>query len=131
MKRLVMVVLAVLMIASCARRAQPIYNVDKAFPPSAQSLSSAQIEGAIIDAGTIYQWQVRRDGEGHLVAVQSQPKLAATIDIYFDRQGYRIVKQSTTGLRDTGTTIHDHYNFWIRNLEKAIDTKVAALPPAS
>jgi len=38
MKRLVMMVLVALAIGSCAHRAQPIYNVDKAFPPSAQNL---------------------------------------------------------------------------------------------
>lgn len=128
MKRLVMMVLVALAIGSCARRAQPIYNVDKAFPPSAQSLSSAQIEGMIIEVGTLYHWQLRRDGVGHLIAVQSQPKFSATVDIYFDNQGYKITKQTTVGLRDTGTTIHDHYNFWIRNLESGIDAKLANQP---
>jgi hypothetical protein len=131
MKRLVMVVLAALMITSCAYREQPIYNVDKAFPASAQNLSPAQIETTIIEAGTLYQWQMRRAGDGHLVAVQSQPKFSATVDIYFDRQGYKILKQATMGLRDTGTTIHSHYNVWIRNLEHGIDARLAAQPLTS
>jgi opacity protein-like surface antigen len=126
MKRLVMMVLVALAIGSCAYRAQPVYNVDNPLPPSAQSLSLAQIESRIIEGGAFYQWQMRRADDGHLVAVHTQPKFSATVDIYFDRQGYKIIKQSTVGFRDTGTTIHDHYNAWIRNLEKGIDARLAA-----
>jgi hypothetical protein len=126
MKRLVMMVLVALAIGSCAYRAQPVYNVDKPLPASAQSLSSAQIESRIIERGAFNQWEFRRAGDGHLVGVHTQPKLSATVDVYFDRQGYKIIKQSTVGFRDTGTTIHDHYNAWIRNLEKGIDIRLAA-----
>jgi hypothetical protein len=131
MKRLVMMVLVALAIGSCAHRAQPVYNVDKPLPPSAQSLSSAQIETLIIEGGTYNKWEFRRVGEGHLVAVQTQAKFAATVDIYFDRQGYKIIKQSAVNLRDTGTTIHSHYNFWIQNLEKGIDARLANQPLTS
>jgi hypothetical protein len=130
MKRLVMMVLVALAIGSCGHREQPVYDVDNPLPLSAQSLSSAQIESRIIEGGAFNQWQFRRVGEGHLVAVHTQPKFSATVDVYFDRQRYKIVKQSTVGFRDTGTTIHEHYNVWIRNLEKGIDIRLAA-PPTS
>lgn len=131
MKRLVMIVLVGLLIGSCAYREQPVYNVDKPLPPSAQNLSSAEVEKRIIEGGAIYKWEFRRVGDGHLVAVHTQPKYSATVDVYFDRQGYKIIKQSTVGFRDTGTTIHNHYNGWIQNLEKAIDARLADLPVSS
>jgi hypothetical protein len=131
MKRLVMIVFAMLAIGSCTYREQPVYNVDKPLPQSAQTLSLAQIESQIVEGGRPYQWDFRRVGDGHLIAVHSQPKLSATVDIYFDRERYKIVKQSTVGLNDAGTTIHSHYNVWIRNLEKGIDTSLASRPLAS
>ena len=124
MKRIVSVVFAVLVLGACAYKSQPVYDVDK--PIAAQSLSLDRIESLIIEAGSPLNWQFQRAGAGHLKATQQQPKFAATVDIYFDQQHYKIVKNTTTGLNDKGSTIHSHYNTWIRNLETSIDSKLAS-----
>src|SRR6478736_2103959 len=124
MKRIVSVVFAVLVLGACAYKSQPVYDVDK--PIAAQSLSLDRIESLIMEAGSTLNWQFQRAGAGHLKATQQQPKFAATVDIYFDQQHYKIVKNTTTGLNDKGSTIHSHYNTWIRNLETSIDSKLAS-----
>jgi hypothetical protein len=126
MKRWLVIVLTALAIGACAYKAQPVYDVDKALPPAAQNLPLDRVESLIMAGGAAYQWEFRRAEAGHLVATQRAPKFEAVVDIYFDQQRYRIVKQSAVGLRDTGTTIHSHYNTWIRNLEKGIDVQLAA-----
>jgi len=125
MKRLMTILVAVVALGACAYKHEPIYNVDKPLPPTAQNLPLNRIESLIIEGGTVHQWQFQRSGEGHLVATQRQPKFSAVVDIYFNQQGYRIVKNATTGLRDTGTTIHSHYNVWIHNLEQGIDSRLS------
>jgi len=125
MKRLLIILLSAITISACAYKAQPIYNVDKALPDKAQSMSMDRIESAIIQGGAAYQWEFQKVGEGHLIATQRAPKFQATVDVFFDRQRYKIVHNSTVGLRDTGETIHSHYNVWIRNLEKGIDTRLS------
>jgi len=123
-KRIFLVASAALVLAACAHKSQPVYEVNKPLP--AQSLSLDRIEALIIEAGTPLKWQFQRDGAGHLKATQQQPKFAATVDIYFDQQNYKIVKNNAIGLNDRGTTIHSHYNTWIKNLEQSIDSKLAS-----
>jgi hypothetical protein len=125
MKRIFVVAIAVLALGACAYKNQPVYNVDKPLPASAKSIPLARMEALIMDAGRSLAWQFERIGEGHLKATQQQPKFMAVVDIYFNQQSYKIVKNSTTGLNDQGPTIHSHYNTWIRNLERAIDARLA------
>jgi hypothetical protein len=126
LKRVITLMLVVAALGACAYKAEPIYNVDhKPLPSGAQSLPPERIEALIIEGGHVYSWQFERRGAGHLVAAQRQPKYSAVVDIYFDQKTYSIIHQSSEGLLDTGTTIHGHYNLWIRNLEKGIDTRLA------
>src|SRR5689334_1571257 len=124
MKRIFLFAFAALVLGACAYKSQPVYDVNKPLP--AQSLSLDRIESLIVEAGTPLNWKFQRAGAGHLIATQQQPKFAATVDIYFDEKNYKIVKNTTTGLNDRGSTIHSHYNTWIHNLENSIDGKLAS-----
>jgi hypothetical protein len=93
-------------------------------PASAQSLPLDKIETLIVDAGQTRGWQFQRVAAGHLVANQKQEKLAATVDIYFNQKSWQIVYQDSVGMRAMNGTIHDHYNFWIRNLEHDISARL-------
>jgi len=128
MKRFIVLLVAAMLVSSCAYRHQPVYDVNKPLPQAAQSLPLNEIERLIVAGGTFYQCQFQRAGDGHLVATQSQPKYSAIVDIYFTNLNYKITKQSTVGLADQGATIHSHYNVWIRNLEKSIDAQLANRP---
>jgi len=129
MNRILPVAFVLLALVACAYKHQPVYGVDKPLPVSAQTLGLNRIESMIIDAGTALAWRFQRAGEGHLIATQQQPKFSAVVDIYFNQQTYKIVKNSTTGLNDQGATIHAHYNIWIQNLERNIDARLAQAQP--
>ena len=124
MIRFLHILLAAFWLTGCAYKAQPVLNPEISVPSSAGALSLQQLEQRIIEAGRIRNWQFSRAEPGHLIARQIQPKHSATVDIYFDQQRVRIAKKETSGLRDTGGTIHSHYNVWIRNLEQDIQASL-------
>ena len=115
------VVLA-LLLGACAYKHEAIYNVDRAMPPGTERLSQDRIRDVIVSAGKQLEWNMTPVAPGHLEATQNAPKYAATVDIYYTPTRLQILIKSTTNLLQTSTTIHAHYNFWIRNLESQITT---------
>ncbi len=125
MKRLI-VLLAVVMLAGCAYKQQPIYNPAEPIPLSAQSLPLARIEALIIAGAQVRAWRVERMASGQLRARQVADKYSATVDITFDQRQFRITYRDSTGLMANNGAIHSHYNFWVRNLEADIRNKLSA-----
>lgn len=124
MRRFALLVVVGLLVAACSN--QPIYNVEnRPIPVALQSASLDRIEALIIEAGQTRGWRFVRQGPGQLAASQVQPKFTANVDIVFDQRSYRITYRSSTGFRERDGTIHGHYNFWIRNLQSDIDTRLA------
>jgi hypothetical protein len=105
---------------------KPIYNVSgHPVPVQAQALSLQRIEALIIEAGQSRGWRFERVSAGKLRASQVQPKHTAVVDVTFDTRAYNITHVSTTGMEEKDGTVHSHYNFWIRNLEHDIETRLA------
>ena len=124
MRRFIVLALLAGVLVGCAN--QPIYDVQyHPIPLAAQKMPLERIETVIIQAGQSRNWKFQRAGTGHLIAVQTDPKYSATVDVYFDQNSYRIIKSSTTGMKEKEGTVHPHYNFWIRNLERDIETYLA------
>ena len=122
----------VFLVAGCSSK--PIYNPEnRMIPISAQQFSIERIESLIVQAGQTRNWKFTREATGHLSAAQTHPKYSAVVDIYFDQKTYRIVYRSSVGFEAKNGMIHSHYNFWIRNLESDINTRLsnAALIGAS
>lgn len=127
MKKLLLIAAIAILAGACSN--QPIYNVGKRpYPPAAQSLPLDRIEAAIIAGGEQRGWRFERVAPGHLLAVQSQPKYDATVDIKYDQTGYEILHRSTRGMKEQNGTIHPHYNFWVRNLDSDIQTRLSNVP---
>jgi hypothetical protein len=118
-----------LVLAGCAYKHQPIYNPTDVMPFNAQSASQDRIQTAIVEAGRILHWRVESAGPGHMIATQAQEKFSATVDIFFDQKTWRIVYKESSGLRAEGDKIHSHYNLWVRNLEREIDSRLAGIQP--
>ena len=112
--------------ASCQNA--PIHTVENhPVPAVAQKLSLAEMEQAIIQAGSSRGWRFERIGQGSLRATQRHPKgLDAVVDVTFSQTAYNIRLNSTAGLRQRDGTVHPHYNLWVRNLEKDIDNRLYA-----
>lgn len=124
LKKTGLLLAVVLLVAACGSK--PIYNPEnRMIPLSAQQFPLERIETLIIQAGQTRNWKFTREGAGHLSAAQDQQKYAAVVDIHFDQKSYRITYRSSRGLEAKNGMIHAHYNFWIRNLESDIDSRLA------
>ena len=121
MKKLAIIVLTMLLTASCGTK--PINNVEnRPIPLTAQQMPLERIEALIIAAGQTRAWQFKREAPGYLIASQTMPKYSATVDIRFSQQAYSIMLRSSTGLREKDGTIHSRYNHWVQLLQRDIDT---------
>lgn len=123
------IILSLVLLSACAYKSEPIYNVDDPMPPAARALPLERIEALITVAANSLNWKVQRVEVGHLVATETQPEHSAVIDILFDQTHWRTVYRSSTGMNAGAGTIHDHYNFWIRNLEHATNAALASATP--
>lgn len=125
MKRLFALAVAGFILAACAT--QPVYNVDnRPIPVQAQKLSMAQIEKAIVEAGTKRAWILKSEGPGKLSAVQNNGKLVASVLITFDQKTFSIREMGTQNIRRDAENIHPRYNSWVHNLENDIQASLAA-----
>lgn len=129
-KRGLVILVAVLAVGACGYKHRPIYTVDDPMPRWIQSQPPQRIEDQITAACTTMGWKVRHVADGHLAATQSREKFSATVDIFFDPQHWQIRYNDSVGLRYEGDTIHDHYNVWVRNLEREIQLRLEnSMPP--
>jgi hypothetical protein len=122
----ILTVSLMLLLGACAWRWQPIYNVDDAMPPSAAQMSPDRMRDLIVTAGEDFNWTMHPITPGHLEATQAASNFSATVDIYYTPERLKILLKSSVNLRQTETTIHAHYNLWVRNLEKGILDNLSA-----
>jgi len=116
-----------LLLGGCLRY-EPIDNVDRPMPPNAEHMSQDRIRDLIVNSGRQLEWVMTPVGPGHLEATHDAGKISATVDIYYTPARLQILLKSSRNLFQTATTVHGHYNLWIRNLEKQIIDDVAAAP---
>lgn len=127
--KVVLVVAMSLLLGGCFQRYRPITEVDRAMPPVVEHLSADRTRDVIITAGRQLDWIMTPIKPGHMEAVQRAPKFSATVDIYYTSTRLQIRLQASHNLFQTATTIHAHYNLWVRNLEAAIITDLSHTAP--
>lgn len=119
-------------LVACVKHGQPVYNVENAaYGLSAagqpRNLNMRQIEQAIVKAGANRGWVMERQSVGHVVGgLVVRGKHSATVDIYYDREAFSIVRKETQGLEydPAADTIHKAYNKWVRILEQEIREEI-------
>jgi len=103
----------------------PVKNVESAM--IAGEISIANVETAIIRAGSVLGWTMSKKSDGHILGELALRKHLAVIDITFDKGSYSIRYVDSTNLQFSGGKIHTNYNGWIENLEKAINIQLSIL----
>lgn len=123
---LAILTLAVTLVAGC--RTAAIYNVHGASitAPQEKPLTSEEIKGAIIRAGNGLGWKMIPDRDGHILGTLLLRSHAAVVDIDYTPSAYSITYKDSTDLDYDGKNIHNNYNGWIQNLEKAINAQIAS-----
>ncbi len=125
--KLALPALALSLIVGC--RSGLVYNVDDTaimtYGDSTPSMQ--QVERAIVSAATSLGWNVKREGEGKILAVLQVRDHRAVTEITYDADSFSINYKDSINLNYDGTNIHSNYNGWIQRLENAIQAQTGLL----
>jgi hypothetical protein len=133
-RRLAVVFVAALMLAGCANRFEPVYNV-QAHPVMQPNLTADQVRKAIVAASasvaTIQKWSIEQNGTGALKArvTWSNQKFAANADIRYTGREFSIVLVDAANLwgkNEHAGQIRRNYNLAVQALEEEIDRQLQA-----
>ena len=108
-----------LVLTGCGRAA-PIYNVESSPLNAPETATTAQIEQAIVKAGTGLGWEIKPDGPGHATGTLKLRTHVAIVDISYDTKSFSIKYKDSVNLNYSNGWIHPNYSSWVHNLEKAI-----------
>jgi hypothetical protein len=116
----------VIAVAGCSTA--PIMNVDDSVVSSASGkpLSSEQVRGAIVRAGSALGWQMKDEGPGMLVGTIQLRTHTAVVAIPYSSKSYSIKYRSSVNLDEKAGNIHKNYNGWIQNLTRGINAQLSA-----
>lgn len=120
--------LALLSLVLGGCKAAPVYNVqDAAVATGTTNAGMQDIQKAIIRAGASLGWNMKPAGAGSMIGTLHLRKHVAVVDIRYNAKTYSILYKDSQNLDYDGSTIHNNYNGWIQNLNRAIQTQLATL----
>ena len=118
---------AAVVLAACQTMA-PIQNVQKASVAANANkpLTTEQVRGAIVRAGSTLGWIMKDEGPGKLTGTLLLRTHTAVVDIPYSATDYSILYKSSIDLKEANGQIHRNYNGWITNLTRGINAQLAA-----
>jgi len=125
--KVLLVAFAAAALAACT--SQPIYNV-KGAPvetPGGRPATMAQVEQAIVRAGSQLGWKMQPVRPGLVVGTLNLRTHTAVVDVAYNTRTYDITYKDSKELNYDGTNIHRNYNGWIQNLDKGIRAQLLNL----
>lgn len=121
---LILVAGSLLALAGC--RSVPVMNIVEAPVVSPRGASMAEVERAIVGAGTTLGWQMAPHGPGKVVGTLALRDHRAVVDIDYTPKVYSIRYRESSNLDYANGQIHKNYNGWIQNLDREIRARLAA-----
>jgi hypothetical protein len=119
---------ALVVFAGCTTA--PIQNVEQApivLASGKTSVTMAEVNNAIVRAGTRLGWQMQPQAPGRLTGRLALRTHTAIVDVEHDTKTYSIKYRDSTNLDAKDGTIHKNYNGWVQNLDKAIRSELVSL----
>lgn len=92
-----------------------------------KSVSVADVEKAIVRAGSALGWRMRPVKPGLIEGTLSLREHVAVVEIPYTAKSYSIQYKDSTNLKYDGSQIHPNYNGWVQNLDKGIRTQLQNL----
>ncbi|CAB5499438.1 hypothetical protein [uncultured Gammaproteobacteria bacterium] len=117
------IIVSLALLAGCGTAL--VRDVDSAMISGNHSV--ANIERAIVRAGTGLGWVMTKKSDKHIVGKLTLRTHLAVIDITYDKNSYSIKYKDSTNLNYDGSKIHTNYNGWIQNLQRSIDLRINTL----
>lgn len=120
--------LAVILLGGCATPT-PIRNItaEPVVGPGGRAVSLEEVGKAILRAGGTLGWQMKQVEPGYILGTLKLRSHVAIVDIRYTNKNYNITYKDSTNLDYDGKHIHNNYNGWISNLDRAIKTQLATL----
>ncbi len=126
-KKLAFIAMITLTLALIGCRSAPVYNVTDAPVDVASGTTDTDVKKAIMVAGAGLGWQMKEVEPGHIVGTLFLRDHSAVVDIPYSTSSYSIIYKDSTELGYDGTNIHNNYNGWVKNLDRAIKASLGAL----
>lgn len=128
MKKIILMGLAVILLGGCATPT-PIRNItaEPVVGPAGRAVSLEEVGKAILRAGGTLGWQMKQIEPGYILGTLKLRSHVAIVDIRYTNKNYNITYKDSTNLDYDGKHIHNNYNGWISNLDRAIKTQLATL----
>ena len=128
MRKIILLGLAVIMLAGCATPT-PVRNIsaEPVVAPAGRAVSLDEVGKAILRAGGTLGWQMKQVEPGYILGTLKLRSHIAVVDVRYTTQNYSVTYKDSTNLNYDGTNIHNNYNGWISNLDRAIKTQLANL----
>jgi hypothetical protein len=117
----------VLVVASCAGRVAPVYNVVQAPIDVPRAVPMSALDKTIRQAAANRGWTVKSLGPGKIEARVAVRDHVAVVDITYSRKQYSITYNDSQNLKYDGKRIHKNYNSWVQLLANDINARVSAL----
>jgi hypothetical protein len=108
-------------------RSAPVYNVEDAAVNVGPAASLKAVKKAIMAAGAGLGWQMRQTEPGVITGTLFLRKHMAKVKIPYSKTNYSILYEDSSELGYDGTNIHNNYNGWVQNLDRAIKARLMIL----
>lgn len=128
MRKFVLMGLAIIMLAGCVAP-HPVRNInaEPVVGPAGRAVTLDEVGKAILRAGGTLGWEMKQVEPGYVLGTLKLRSHVAIVDVRYTTKNYSIKYKDSTNLNYDGTNIHNNYNGWISNLDRAIKTQLATL----
>jgi hypothetical protein len=110
-------------------RAAPVQNLEASPLAISRPMPLAEVEMAIVRAGAELNWRIVPQCPGHLRGTLLIRSHRAVVDIVLRGSHYsiRYYDSSELGYDPAQGTIHENYNAWVEELDRAVQAELARL----
>jgi len=105
-------------------RTAPVHNLPRTATAVPQTVTAAEVSEAIVEGGRRAGWRVREVSPGSLRAEKTLRTHRALVAIDHDIVGFSITLLEADNLLYDGSRVHEAYNAWAKELEKAIQDEL-------
>ena len=130
MKRIVLLgLLAFTLIGAGCAGVKPVHNIaaEPVVGPDGRAVTMEEVGKAIVRGGTAMGWEMKKMEPGYIVGTLKLRTHVAIVDIRYTPKSYSVTYKDSVNLNYDGANIHNNYNGWIQNLDKAIKAQLATL----
>ncbi len=129
LKKYSLFVVSVFVVTLYGCKSYPVRNIEHApVPHSGQHHPTAhEVKRIILRAGSDLGWAMKPVRPGVIIGTLFVRSHMAKVRITYNRRSFSIHYMDSRNLKYDGHNIHSRYNGWVTNLERRINSMLAAL----